>query len=91
METTFPEGESATLTLDLRAPKAFTLALRRPAWAGDGFAVRVNGQAVANLPATRARMSRSRAPGDPGDRVSLTLPKSLRTRAVAPITRRKPS
>ena len=34
METSFPEGESATLTLDLRAPKAFTLALRRPSWAG---------------------------------------------------------
>ena len=38
METTFPEGEAATLTLDLRAPKAFTLALRRPSWAANGFA-----------------------------------------------------
>jgi DUF1680 family protein len=33
METTFPEGDSATLTLDLRAARAFTLALRRPSWA----------------------------------------------------------
>ena len=31
-------------------PKAFTLALRRPSWAGDGFTVRVNGAAVAALP-----------------------------------------
>ncbi|UCD52057.1 MAG: glycoside hydrolase family 127 protein [Phycisphaerales bacterium] len=45
-ETDFPEGESATLTLTLDEPKAFTLALRRPYWVGDGFAVKVNGQAV---------------------------------------------
>ena len=46
VETGFPEGESAKLTLDLRAPREMTVALRRPWWAGDGFAVRVNGQAV---------------------------------------------
>jgi len=46
METGFPEGERATLTLDLRAPRELTLMLRRPYWAGDGFAVRVNGQRV---------------------------------------------
>ena len=37
MDTDFPEGETATLTLTLAAPREFTLALRRPAWAGDGF------------------------------------------------------
>jgi DUF1680 family protein len=47
METSFPEGESAALTLDLRAPKSFTVALRRPSWAGDGFEVRVNDKTVA--------------------------------------------
>lgn len=46
METEFPEGETATLRLELNAPKAFTLALRRPYWTGDGFMVRVNGQRV---------------------------------------------
>lgn len=46
METDFPEGERAKLTLDLRAPREATLVLRRPYWAGDGFAVRVNGQRV---------------------------------------------
>ena len=30
MDTNFPEGESATLKLTLKAPKQFTLALRRP-------------------------------------------------------------
>ena len=46
METGFPEGESATLRFTFDAPREFTLALRRPYWAGDGFAVRVNGQPV---------------------------------------------
>ncbi|MFC2141744.1 glycoside hydrolase family 127 protein [Acidobacteriota bacterium] len=46
METDFPEGESARLTLTLRSPEEFTLALRRPFWAGEGFAVKINGEAV---------------------------------------------
>lgn len=54
METAFPEGETAKLTLTLRAPKAFTLALRRPFWAGEGFSVRVNGE-VLEEPAQDAR------------------------------------
>ncbi len=51
METGFPEGESAKLTLNLRAPREMTVALRRPYWAGDGFAVTVNGQTVQEPPA----------------------------------------
>jgi len=46
VETDFPEGESVTLKLTLESPREFALALRRPYWAGDGFAVKVNGKAV---------------------------------------------
>jgi len=46
METDFPEGETAKLALRLEAPQQFTLALRRPYWAGQGFRVRLNGQTV---------------------------------------------
>ncbi len=46
METSFPEGDSATLKLTLSSPKQLTLALRRPYWAGEGFAVKVNNEAV---------------------------------------------
>ena len=46
VDTDFPEGESVTLKMTLRSPKEFTLALRRPYWAGDGFSVKVNGEAV---------------------------------------------
>ena len=46
MDSDFPEGETAKLTLTLAKPKQFTLAMRRPYWAGDGFAIKVNGKAI---------------------------------------------
>jgi hypothetical protein len=46
VETDFPEGESATITLTVPSPREFTLGLRRPYWVGEGFAVKVNGEAV---------------------------------------------
>ncbi len=50
MATDFPDGGSATLTVTPPAPTAFTLAIRRPSWAGDGFRVRVNGRDVPQPP-----------------------------------------
>ena len=47
METGFPEGDSATIRVTVPKPTAFTLAVRRPVWAGDGFAIAVNGSAIA--------------------------------------------
>ncbi len=46
MDTGFPDGDRATLTITTPSPRRFTLALRRPSWAGDGFRVRVNGTDV---------------------------------------------
>jgi len=46
VDTDFPEGESVILKMMLQSPKELTLALRRPYWAGDGFSVKVNGEAV---------------------------------------------
>ncbi len=77
METDFPEGERATLSLALESPTAFTLALRRPAWAGDGFGVTVNGEGIATLPASRSYVEIRRT-WKGGDRVALVLPKALR-------------
>lgn len=77
MDTTFPEGEAATLKFTLKAAKQFTLALRRPSWAGAGFAVKVNGQAVKQLsgPGTYIELKRK---WKSGDTVSLALVKTLR-------------
>lgn len=45
-ETDFPEGDSALIRITINAPKEFTVFLRRPWWAKEGFAVKVNGQAL---------------------------------------------
>jgi DUF1680 family protein len=76
MDTNFPEDESASLKLTLKAPKEFALALRRPSWAGEGFAVRVNGQPVKQLSAPGSYVELKRK-WKTGDAVALTLPKTL--------------
>ncbi len=47
MTTSFPEGEAAALDArdEAAAPRS-PIALRRPFWAGEGFAVKVNGRPV---------------------------------------------
>ena len=81
MATGFPEGEDATLTLDLVAPKSFTLALRRPSWVGTGFEVRVNDKTVAQKQlAGYVEITRT---WNSGDEISVTLPKTLRVERLA--------
>ena len=46
MDTGFPEGDNATVVLTMSSPKKFTLAIRRPGWAGDAFGVKVNGASM---------------------------------------------
>ena len=77
METDFPEGESANLTLTLKTPKQFTLSLRRPSWAAAGFAVRINGQPVKELTTPGGYVDLKRR-WKTGDTVAVTLPKALR-------------
>ena len=52
MESDFPEGETAKLTLRLQRPREFTLAMRRPYWVGAGYSVKVNGKPVTEPAAT---------------------------------------
>ena len=77
MDSTFPEGDTAKLTLDVKTPRELTLALRRPSWARDGFTVRLNGAAVvsAATPGSYVELKRT---WKAGDTVALTLPKALR-------------
>jgi len=80
MATDFPEGEAAKLTLTVASPKEFTLALRRPAWAGDGFAAKVNGEAVSEgrgqTMEDRGRRASPPGGGDPRARTTFQPPKS---------------
>ena len=82
MATTFPEGDAATLTFDLRAAREFTLALRRPSWAGDGFSVHVNGQPVAKVANAGSYVEIKRT-WKSGDVVALSMPKTLRLERLA--------
>jgi uncharacterized protein len=81
METSFPEGESATLKMTLQRPKPFTLALRRPSWAGAGFAVKINGKEVKSLSAPGSYVELKRT-WKSGDAVALVLPKILHQEAT---------
>src|SRR5213080_3422515 len=90
MDTDFPDGERARLTLSLGSPREFTLAMRRPYWVADRFAVTVNGDRVATAPAPDRRRVAYDWPvpvssyvevkrtWKSDDVVEVTLPKSLR-------------
>lgn len=77
MDTTFPEGDAATVKFTLQKPKSFTLSLRRPSWAGNGFEVKVNSKSVTSVsgPGSYVEIKRT---WKTGDTVALVLPKTLR-------------
>jgi hypothetical protein len=77
MRTDFPLGPSASVKIQTKAPKDFTLALRRPYWAADGFSVKVNGQLLKDVPAPDSYVKITRT-WRQGDTVELNLPKVLR-------------
>lgn len=87
MTTSFPEGDAATLNFTLQKSKSFTVALRRPSWAGDGFAVKVNGKSVTQLPRPGSYVELKRT-WKTGDSVSLVLPKKLHLEELADNKRR---
>jgi uncharacterized protein len=76
MQTSFPEGDAAAMTVNLRAPKMLTIAMRRPSWAGEGFGVKVNGTDVKDLPPPGSYVELKRT-WTTGDTVALILPKAL--------------
>lgn len=75
--TDFPIGADAAVKIRTKSPKKFVLALRRPSWAGEGFAVRVNGQLLNKIPAADSYVKIDRLWRE-GDTVKLNLPKQLR-------------
>src|SRR6185369_11395301 len=77
MDTTFPDGDVATLKFAMCRPKAFTLALRRPSWAGEDFIVYVDGKPVPNLPAPGSYVELKRT-WKTGDILLVKVPKTLR-------------
>jgi DUF1680 family protein len=82
VETDLPDGDTVHIRLASEAPRSFTLALRRPSWAGDGFAVTINGERQRDVSAPGSYVELTRM-WKTDDSVSLTLPKSLRLEPVA--------
>jgi len=81
VQTDFPEGGYVSIKVSVPAKKNFTLALRRPSWAGDQFVVAVNGKLQRKLPPPGNYVEVNRTWKD-GDTVELTLPKQLHKEAL---------
>ena len=88
-ETAFPDESQTKLTLRCAAPTTFALHVRRPPWAGDGFAIAVNGEQVDvdAEPGSFASLAREWADGDVV-LVSLPDPLPLRTEPMPDNDRR---
>lgn len=76
-ETKFPDEAGTTLVVAAKGPTKFALRLRRPFWAGEGFAVTVNGAAVPAAAGADGYVAVEREWRD-GDRVVVALPMRLR-------------
>ena len=79
-ETAFPYEPKTTLTIGKSGK--FTLALRHPSWAGDGFSVKVNGEAVGHgKKQGEAGYVTIDRKWKKGDKIEVTLPMTLRYEA----------
>jgi DUF1680 family protein len=79
MTTEFPEGEGAVLSVDPKAPRAFTVLIRRPAWAGQGFAIKINGTPLAaSTVGPAGSYVRIERKWKTGDRIEIAFPMVLR-------------
>ena len=79
LETAYPESEAIALRLDMPKASRFAIRLRIPQWTRDA-SVKVNGaDAVSGKPGTWAEISRT---WQPGDRVEVRIPLSLRMEPV---------
>ena len=76
-ETQFPYSNTVTLTIGKSG--RFTLALRHPAWAGNGYAVAVNGSPIGiTAKSGEASYVNIDRKWKKGDKVTITLPMELR-------------
>ena len=77
-ETTFPNSDVSVLKFKVKDPVTMTLKIRHPAWAANGFQVKVNGkkEKAGSEPSTYFSLSRE---WHDGDTVEVRLPMTLHT------------
>ena len=76
-ETGFPDDQLTTLTIDRAGD--YTIAIRHPQWAGEGFAIAVNGETIDHTAkqGTASYVAVSRQWKE-GDKITVSLPMELR-------------
>ncbi len=79
-ETRYPEEQATRLLMACERPVELTFKLRRPAWAASGFAIKVNGDSLAqdSTPGSYFEVSRR---WKTGDTIEIALPFQLHTEA----------
>jgi DUF1680 family protein len=80
-QTSWPNGDSATIRIECKEPQAFALRLRRPHWAKEGLSIRVNGEPHAAQMASSGYAQVQRT-WQSGDRVDIRFPMTLRTESM---------
>ncbi|PRY44042.1 hypothetical protein CLV58_10311 [Spirosoma oryzae] len=80
-ETTYPAGETTTLTVQATRPARFPLRIRYPGWAGNGLTITVNGKPVPvnTRPGSYVTVDRV---WNANDVVRVTIPMRLHTEAL---------
>ena len=80
-ETTYPAGDSTTISVQTASPETFTIGLRMPGWLRDSAEIHVNGvkQGAHAAPGTFAKLTRT---WRNGDRLEMRLPQSFRTEPI---------
>lgn len=77
-DTAFPQSDTTTLTVDGLGPVDFSLQVRHPAWATGPLRASINGKPSVALPSAPGSYARLDRTWQPGDRVTITLPLTLR-------------
>ena len=76
-ETVFPEQQGTRILVDCTQPTRMKLRVRRPAWCGDGFGLRLNGERIEAAVGGDGYAVIDRE-WRAGDRVDVALPMALR-------------
>ncbi len=75
-ETKFPAEPHSTITLKLTSPQTFTVAIRKPSWAGNDFTISINGTVSKITPQENGYVEINREWKD-GDKIEVELPMNL--------------
>ena len=80
-ETKFPESDTTTLAVKCPQSVFFTVAVRWPQWAAEGYEIKVNGQTIEFIGKPGSYIEIHRQWRD-GDRIDVRLPMKLRLEAT---------